>query len=158
MTRALVRYGSAVEQPIADEEQVHRDLIDTMRGIEETTSRDYGHAVRSVHAKSHGLMEGELAMADGLPPELAQGLFAKPGRYKVVMRLSTNPGDILDDSGSAPRGMAVKVLGVEGERLPDSTGETTQNFLLVNAPAFAARDAEAFLGSLKQLAATTDKA
>lgn len=30
-----------------------------MRSIEETTSKDYGHAVRSVHAKSHGVFEGE---------------------------------------------------------------------------------------------------
>lgn len=158
MTSTPVRYSPAVEQPIADEDQVHRELIDTMRSITETTSRNYDHAVRSVHAKSHGLIEGELTVAAGLPPELAQGLFAQRGTYKVVMRISTNPGDILDDSVSAPRGIAIKVLDVPGERLPDSQGETTQNLVLVNAPAFAAADAKAFLGSLKQLAATTDKA
>lgn len=158
MTAAPVRYSPSVEHPIADEEKVHQALMDTMRGIEETTSRDYGHAVRSVHAKSHGLIEGELAVADGLPPELAQGLFAQGGTYKVVMRISTNPGDILDDSVSAPRGLAIKLVDVPGERLPDSQGEATQNFVLVNAPAFAAADAKKFLGSLKQLAATTDKA
>jgi len=27
-------------------------LLQTMRGVAETTLRDYGHAVRSVHAKS----------------------------------------------------------------------------------------------------------
>lgn len=158
MTTTPVRYSPSAEQPIANEEQVHRELMDTMRGIEETTSRDYGHAVRSVHAKSHGLFEGELTVAAGLSPELAQGLFASPGAYKVVMRLSTNPGDLLNDSVSAPRGMAVKVLDVPGKRLPDSQGETTQNFVMANAPAFAAPDARKFLGDLKQLAATTDKA
>jgi hypothetical protein len=158
MTATPVRYSDAVETPIDNEEQIHRDLIDTMRSITETTSKDYGHAVRSVHAKAHGILSGELEIADNLPPELAQGLFAAPGRHRVLMRFSTNPGDILDDSVSAPRGLALKILDVEGERLPDSGGETTQNLILVNAPAFAAPDAKAFLGSLKQLAATTDKA
>ena len=158
MTATPVRYSPAVEKPIENEEQVHRDLIDTMRSITETTSKDYGHAVRSVHAKAHGILVGELTIAADLPPELAQGLFATPGTHKVVMRFSTNPGDILDDAVSAPRGLALKILDASGERLPDSAGETTQNFILVDAPAFAAPDAKAFLGSLKQLAATTDKA
>ena len=158
MSAVPVRYTPDVEKPIDDEEQVHRDLIDTMRSITETTSKDYGHAVRSVHAKSHGLMQGELVIEPDLPTELAQGLFAQGGTYQVVMRISTNPGDILDDAVSAPRGIALKIVDVPGERLADSQGETTQNLVLVNAPAFAAPDAKAFLGSLKQLAATTDKA
>jgi len=155
---APVRFTETVENPIKDEEQVHRDLMDTMKSITETTSRDYGHAVRSVHAKAHGIFTGELEITGSLPPELAQGLFATPGRYPVIMRISTNPGDLLDDAVSAPRGLALKILDVAGERLPDSEDETTQNIIMVNAPAFAAPDAKAFLGSLKQLAATTDKA
>ncbi len=158
MTSIPVRYSPVVEKPIDNEEQVHQQLMETMRSIEETTSKDYDHAVRAVHAKAHGIFEGELTVASNLPPELAQGLFARAGTYNVVMRLSTIPGDILDDSVSAPRGMAVKILDVPGERLPDSASERTQNFVLVNAPAFAAPDSKAFLGSLKQLAATTDKA
>ena len=152
------RYNPSVEKPIEDEEQVHRDLMDTMRSIAETTSKDYGHAVRSVHAKAHGVFEGELTVSAGLPAELAQGLFASPGTYKVVIRLSTQPGDILDDAVSAARGMAVKVLEVPGERLPESQNEQSQNFVLASDPAFAAPDAKKFLGSLKQLVATTDKA
>lgn len=151
-------YSPSVEKPIEDEDQVHRDLMDTMRSIEETTSKDYGHAVRAVHAKAHGVFQGELTIASNLPAELAQGLFASPGTYKAVLRLSTQPGDILDDAVSAARGMALKVLDVPGERLPESQGETSQNFVLASDPAFAAPDAKKFLGSLKQLAATTDKA
>lgn len=155
---APICYSDALEKPIENEEQVHRDLMDTMRSITETTSEDYGHAVRSVHAKAHGIFAGELIVEDRLSPELAQGLFAQGGRYKTLARISTNPGDILDDAVSAPRGLALKVLDVVGERLPESTGESTQNLIMVNAPAFAASDAKAFLGSLKQLATTTDKA
>jgi hypothetical protein len=47
---------------------------------------------------------------------------------------------------------------VEGERLPGSEGDTTQDFLMVNGPAFAAPNPKKFLGNLKLLAKTTEKA
>ena len=112
--------------------------------------------MRSVHAKSHGILEGTLAIDAGLPPELAQGLFAKPGRHKVFMRLSTNAGDILPDTITLPRGLALKVVDVDGERLPDAEGRT-QDFIMVNGKVFQAKDADAFLKSLKLLAKTTDR-
>jgi hypothetical protein len=153
-----VRFASSVETIQPDEVEVIGQLNQSFQSILDTTSRDYGHAVRAVHAKAHGIARGTLTVADALPPELAQGLFAAPGRYEAVIRLSTNPGDILDDSIGLPRGLALKVIGVEGERLPGSEGDTTQDFIMVNAPVFAAPDAKAFSKNLKLLAGTTDKA
>ena len=153
-----VRFTSSVETIQPDEAEVIGQLNQSFQSILDTTSRDYGHAVRAVHAKAHGIARGTLTVADALPPELAQGLFAAPGRYEAVIRLSTNPGDILDDSIGLPRGLALKVIGVEGERLPGSEGDTTQDFIMVNAPVFAAPDAKAFSKNLKLLAGTTDKA
>ncbi|MBA3597542.1 MAG: catalase family protein [Methylibium sp.] len=153
-----VRYEPVFERPEPDEAETTRALVETMRKIQEKTFEDGGHALRSVHAKSHALLQGELEVLVGLPPHLAQGLAAKPGRYPVVMRLSTIPGDILDDNVSTPRGLAIKVVGVQGERLHGSEGHNTQDFVLVNAPAFLKSDAKSFLKSLKLLAATTDKA
>ncbi|MGV7033772.1 catalase family protein [Methylobacterium symbioticum] len=151
-----VRYTPDLERPAPDEAEVQAGMIAQFAKIQGTTFKDYGHAVRGVHAKSHGLLTGRLTVLDGLPPPLAQGLFATPGDHEAVLRFSTNPGDILDDSVSTPRGLAVKVLGAEGERLPGSEGDATQDFVLANAPAFVAPDAAAFLRSLKLLAATTD--
>ena len=149
-------YNPAVEQPKPDEAAANAAVLGMMHGILETTWSDYGHSVRSVHAKSHGLLEGELQVLDGLPEALAQGVFARPATYPVVMRISTNPGDILDDTVSSPRGLAMKIIGVEGERLPGSEGKATQDFILVNGPAFVAPDIQTFSKSLKLLAATTD--
>ena len=84
----------------------------------------------------------------GLPAELAQGLFAKPRRYPVVLRISTVPGDILADSVSTPRGMSVKVIGVEGERLEGSENDVTQDFLLVNGPAFGSESKKISVGAI----------
>ena len=152
-----LRYDPSVEHIEKDEGETGQGLIDTMRKISETTLKHEGRPIRSVHAKPHGIIVGELEISSDLPPVLAQGLFSKPGRYPVVMRLSTLPGDLLDDSVSTPRGLGVKIIGVEGERLPGSEGDVTQDLVLVNGPAFGAPNAKAFLATLKTLAATTDK-
>lgn len=47
---------------------------------------------------------------------------------------------------------------MSGERLPGSKTDRTQNFLMVNGPAFLKPTAKNYLTSLKLLAATTDKA
>ena len=151
-----VRYDPSVEHVEASEAETIGKLNETFDTILTTAARDSGHAVRGVHAKAHGVLEGRMVIADGLPPELAQGLFAAPGEHRVYLRVSTNAGDILPDAVSLPRGLALKVLDVEGERLAGAEG-TTQDFILVNGPVFVARTATQFLGNLKRLAGTTDR-
>lgn len=152
-----IRYRPDVETIEADEAETQAELIKAFRSIIETTHRDYGHGFRAVHAKSHALLAGEMQVLDGLPPEYAQGIFAAPGTYETLLRISTNAGDPLPDSISLQRGIAIKVIGVEGERLPGSEGDQTQDFVLANGVAFPAPGPKAFLGNLKLLAATTDK-
>ena len=152
-----LRFMPSMEVVDENEGATNDGLIEALGKISQTTFDNSGHAIRSVHAKAHGVLHGEIQVLDHLPPELAQGLFSKPGTYPVAMRFSTLPGDILDDSVSTPRGLAVKVMGVEGSRLPGSEGDSTQDFVMVNAPAFSAPTAAKFLGSLKMMAATTDK-
>lgn len=153
-----LRFSPSMEVPAEDEAATNQGLTEQMLKVSQTTFENSGHANRSVHAKGHGVLHGELVVHDSLPAELAQGLFAKAGTYPVVMRFSTLPGDILDDSVSTPRGLAVKVIGVEGARLPGTENDVTQDFILVNGPAFSAPTPDKFLGNLKMLASTTDKA
>ncbi len=158
ITSPALRFSVSMEVPEQTEAETNDGLIETLGKISQTTLEHSGHAIRSVHAKSHGVMRGTITVLDGLPPQLAQGLFAKPGRYDIAMRFSTLPGDILDDSVSTPRGLAVKVIGVQGSRLPGSEGDATQDFVMVNGPAFAAPTPAKFLTNLKMLAVTTDTA
>ncbi|WP_028311963.1 catalase family protein [Derxia gummosa] len=153
-----VLYKPALEVAPDDEAETARLLREGLLDIAGRVAADEGHAHRAVHAKSHGLLVGELRVRDDLPLPLAQGLFARPGaRHDVVMRLSTTPGDLLPDSVSTPRGLALKVLGVRGPRVPESGEQATQDFVMVNGPAFSAPSARKFLGSLKLLAKTTDR-
>jgi hypothetical protein len=153
-----IEYDPRFEVPEDGEGDTQADLLDVLHGIADTTFRDTGQPLRSVHAKSHGLLRAELHVPPGLPRTLAQGLFGEPGTYPVVMRLSTTPGDLLPDDVSTPRGMGLKVIGVRGERLPGSEDDVTQDFVLVNATTFLNAGPKAFLGGLTALAATTDKA
>ena len=129
-----------------------------MRSISETTFKNAGHPLRSVHAKSHGVLTGEFAVLDNLPKAYAQGLAPTPRSYIAALRFSTWPGGVwLDDRVSTPRGLAIKVIGVDGERVAGSQSERTQDFVMVNGPAFLAPTPKKFLGSLKLLAKTTDQ-
>ena len=157
MPKPPVPFSHTLETIAPDEAETHAELTATLMGILRTVHEDHGHAYRSVHAKSHALLEARFEVLDGLPTELAQGLFAQAKSYDAVVRISTNAGDPLPDSISLPRGMAVKVIGVDGPRLPGSEGETTQDFVMANGKAFAAPDAKAFLKNLKLLAGTTDR-
>ncbi|WP_240539990.1 catalase family protein [Salinarimonas soli] len=151
-----LRYDPAIERPELGEAALALTLRRLFRDIQETTLGHYGHAMRGIHTKSHGLLEGELEVAEGLPPELAQGLFARPGRYPAVMRLSVNRGDVIDDDVSVPRGFAIKIIGVEGERLPGAEGHTTQDLVLVNQPAFTEPDLKVFVRNMTMVDLTTD--
>ena len=84
-TVAPLRYSPAYEHPDAEEAKTLADINEQMHRIQEKTYADGGKAIRSVHAKSHGLLTGELRIPAGLPPELAQGIFARPGMLPVVM-------------------------------------------------------------------------
>ena len=153
-----IRYTPDLEDISDDERQTIDEMNETFDDILKTVEKDEGHAYRSVHAKSHGLVEATVTIPEGLDPQLAQGIFARPGTHEAIMRISTNPGDILDDSVSVPRGMALKVLNVEGKRLRGSEDATCQDFVMANGPVFSAATAADFLGSLKILAKTTDRA
>ncbi|CAN5137898.1 catalase family protein [soil metagenome] len=153
-----VRYEASFETLADDEAEVTQGLIDALHKIAEKVDKDEGHAFRGVHAKSHGLLFAELVVEDVLPLAQAQGVFAKPGRYPAVIRLSTPPGDLLDDKVSTPRGFAIKIIGVEGRRLPGSEGDVTQDFVMINGPTFSAPTPGKFLKNLKLLATTTDVA
>ncbi|HKS12220.1 MAG TPA: catalase family protein [Pseudomonas sp.] len=153
-----LRFQASYEHVPEDEGETSKALSEALHSILETTFKDSGHANRSVHAKAHGLLQGQVTVLDNLPPELAQGAFARPVTLPAYLRLSTNPGDILDDKVSTPRGLALKIVGVEGPRLAGSEGEVTQDFVMQNAKAFTAATPKAFLKTLKLLAKTTDKA
>jgi catalase len=138
-------YAPELEQPAENEAVIIDELSRVLQHITRTLASRYRHAYRPVHAKSHGVLVGTLAVLPGLPEPLAQGIFAQVREYPMIIRFSTNPGDVLPDSISSPRGFALKVLNVEGEQLETNAGATTQDFVCINTNVFPAPDPEGFL-------------
>ena len=110
--------------------------------------RDAGDkpGLRGVHPKDHGCVTATFRVAADLPAELRVGVFAVPGReYPAWVRFSNaailvGADSTADAHGS--RGMAVKLMKVDGTRLIDRDEPLTQDFLMVNQPAFAFANVE----------------
>ncbi|MCJ1685361.1 catalase family protein [Rathayibacter sp. VKM Ac-2928] len=142
---AYLSYGPEVEQQQPHEDEDVQALRETFAKIRIMAFEKTRHAVRDAHAKSHGILAGTLRVHDGLPVELAQGLFARPAEHPVIVRFSTAPGDIVSDGIGSAFGMAIKVLEVDGEKvLPGDTQPRTQDFLLVNHPTISSGDVHTY--------------
>jgi hypothetical protein len=151
----FVRYSDDVEMIDPREAETFEQITATLLDVVKRVGQRQRHMVRAVHAKSHGLLKAEVEVLPDLREELRQGLFVRPAAYGAVMRFSTDPGDILSDHISTPRGVAVKVIGVEGEMLPNHAGQVTQDFVLRNTSTFAAH-ADDFLKNIRLIAEHED--
>jgi hypothetical protein len=105
---------------------------------------------RAVHPKDHGCVRASFTINADIPANFRVGLFAKPGQtYDAWIRFS-NATPVLapdvDQNGKPDsRGMAIKVMGVEGQTLLGDASAKTQDFLLINLPGFAFPDVAEYL-------------
>lgn len=170
-----VRYHPDIETLDPKEEELIDRIVTTLHSNNERAYKTYRHGLRDAHAKGHGILEGSITVYPDLQPELAQGMFAQPGKYPVIARLSSTSGAIRHDRLRGVRGLGVKVLGVEGERAMVGDEATTQDFILVTHREFLfadvreyatrgmivawllARIPDRLLGAGSELAATVDR-
>jgi len=98
-------------------------------------------ARRAVHPKAHGCVKADFTVNADLPETYRTGLFATPGKsYKAWVRFSNATAIVrpdVNDKRADSRGMAIKVMGVDGDTLMNEPGGKTQDFLLINQPMFA---------------------
>lgn len=120
--------------------------VEIFQAIQARKSKKYG-AGRALHRKQLATARGELQVLEGLPDFARHGLFAAPGRFAAVVRLSNGGLDHQADSKPDIRGLALKVLGLQG---PSALGEglqaNSQSFLLINQTAFSFQSSREFVG------------
>ena len=151
---SYVRYSDDIETVDPDEAEVVQKIVQAMTKGADAVRDKEGHAYRASHSKAHAIARATLAVAQDLPPELAQGLFSQPRTYDVIARLAHVPGELLDDRKvSTPRGMALKVLGVEGAAIPGST----QDWVLDTGEVFIASNSKVFLQQITMTEAAAAK-
>lgn len=95
---------------------------------------------RAQHPKAHATVEASFVVRE-LPPEhsaLQIGLFSRPNtEHRARIRFSNSNQMIDNPKGGDAHGMAIKVLGVPGEKFqPDPSGADTHDFILLNNETF----------------------
>jgi hypothetical protein len=101
---------------------------------------------RDAHTKTHGCVKAEFTVLADVPDRARLGLFKTPATYPAWIRFSNAFSSIESDRKIDVRGMAIKVMGVEGEKLLEQEKhEKTQDFLLINHNVFFSPDVKAYL-------------
>jgi Catalase len=127
-------YSDSIEGAQPDEAEITEQIVASMGRVNRKIFDKHRHAVRDAHAKSHGILKGELEVYPDMTGHLRQGIFATVKRFPVIVRLSTAPGDLQSDRSPSLYGMAIKVLGVTGNKILSKDEGHNQDFLLVNHP------------------------
>ena len=115
----------------------------------EKFEHDYANVrpvLRDQHPKSHGCVRAEFVVGPDVPGDLRHGIFAEPRTYAAWIRFSSSSSQPRPDSKRDAHGMAIKVMGVEGEKvLPFERDETTQDFVVANSRVFFCRNASDYV-------------
>ena len=114
---------------------------------------DHRPARRDAHPKAHGCVRAEFRVEQRLPPELAQGVFVPGKVYPAWIRFSNGDSDpTRSDAQGDARGMAIKLMGVPGEKLlPEESTAQTQDFLMISHPVFLVDDPGRYLSLFQRL-------
>lgn len=131
-----------------DEEAVARAIAAAMRHhVESAYPPGKRPARRDAHPKAHGCVRATFRVEEHLPPQLAHGVFIPGKSYAAWIRFSNGDGNPnrADTKGDS-RGMAIKLLGVPGEKiLPEEKDEQTQDFVMIDHPVFVVDDPAQYL-------------
>jgi hypothetical protein len=133
------------ESPPDAEAKLIEQAIAEAQGVVATEAKPDGLAKRDAHPHAHGCVKAWFVVRSALEPRLRHGVFAEPGRvYPAWVRFSN--GTQRDDTRPDGRGMAIKLMGVEGKKLlDDESDEPTQDFLMINHHTFFAANVEEYL-------------
>jgi hypothetical protein len=105
-------------------------------------------ALRDAHAQDTGCVRAIFRVDSNIPLELRHGIFAAPGReFHAWIRFSNGNSEVLNPRLPDARGMAIKLMGVDGPKLLDDERQT-QDFVMANNPSFFIDDLLRYKNSL----------
>lgn len=129
-----------------------REIVNMIRSAVEEGFRKDGRAHRDAHRKHHGCVTAEFDVLENIPVALKHGLFSHAKSYDAWIRFSNGSGASQDDREGDGRGFAIKVIGVEGDKLSRDE-EKSQDFLMINHPVFFVRHAGEYVKFQKHVMA-----
>jgi catalase len=105
--------------------------------------------LRDQHPKSHGCVKGQFIVEANIPESMKVGVFKEPKTYDLWIRFSNGGSDngrLQPDTAKDVRGMAIKLLKVEGGKVIDDPAcKEEQDFVLINHPNFFIRDVQGYM-------------
>jgi Catalase len=105
-------------------------------------------ALRDAHAQDNGCVKAIFRVDADIAEDLRHGVFATPGReFEAWIRFSNGNSEVLSPRLPDARGMAVKLVGVDGPKLLDDEPDT-QDLLMANNPGFFVDDLERYKNAL----------
>lgn len=102
-------------------------------------------ALRDAHPKHHLVVAAEFVVDHDVPARYRHGVLAAPGRRFPAWIRFSNALKVRHDLERDARGMAVKLMDVEGDRPAPDQDAGTQDFLAVTHHAFFTRTAADFV-------------
>lgn len=122
------------EYPEPDEDTLFEEMV---KVAVERMKPQQGHIRRGQHAKATGCVRGVFTARDDVAEDLRYGVFRLPKQsFEAVVRFSNSSETIDRDGRAAARGMAIKLLDVDGVPAIRGTHNRCQDFLTVNNPVF----------------------
>ena len=133
------------EQAPAGEDAAIAEILKIIQAkLREQFPAGQGDMRRDAHPKHHGAVRAELVVEPNLPPELAVGVFRAPRSYPAWVRFSNGSGTVQADHLRDGRGIAIKLMDVDGPKLMSDEART-QDFLFINHDVFAVKDASDYV-------------
>jgi hypothetical protein len=140
-----------------DEAALTQRIADALRAsVADDYPAEHRPARRDAHPKAHGCVRAEFRVEADLPAHLTRGVFAPGATYPAWIRFSNGDGDAnrADLLGDA-RGMAIKLMGIPGEKLLATERDaTTQDFILISNPRFFADDPGSYVRLIERATST----
>jgi hypothetical protein len=141
----------AMEYPPASEGKYIEDLAQRLQA-KITDQYRTGIMRRDAHPKMHGVVKAEFTIEPDLPNDLRVGIFSEPKTYQAWIRYSNQNSTMQADIKGDIRGMAIKLMGVPGQKVLElEKNEQTHDFLVISTNVFVTRDAKEFDGLVKAL-------
>jgi hypothetical protein len=133
------------EYPAPNEDELAEKLVQLLlRTVEQRFLQ--GMTYRAVNTKSHSAVRANFVVDPDLPEHLGVGLFRTPRTYPAWIRYSSTLPEPLPDSDRDLRGMAIKLMDVDGVTLLDADSQThTHDLTFITPDTFLTSTPQDFL-------------
>ncbi|HEX8748990.1 MAG TPA: hypothetical protein VF717_17575 [Pyrinomonadaceae bacterium] len=141
------------EETLPGEQELFQDFASRVIAAQQREAAEQagGTLMRGFHAKLHAGLLAEFKVPDNLPAFARFGVFSEPRVFPAVVRFSNGTPIRQPDKRPEPRGMAIKLIGVPGDKLPPGKrDDVTQDFLATShSVTSTVRDARQFIAFIE---------